>query len=576
MGDFGQRLPALAGTDLIKPPVPEERMNEFYKALKEAHEKTGGNPPDWLVDNLFTRYFGESLEQAYKGGEQAFGPGKTLDERLGGASEMMRGGMKFAAPFVLPEALSSAPLSTLTGLGTGIAVGAGTEEAAKKLGAGPGLSQLAGDVTGLGVGGWTSKPENLIELGRGFDRLDFGGERGSISNRPVIRDIGHMMDNPLELKGKGLTLDMGKALDDAMKEISAALPRFGKDVEAEPYRQRALEMMFRDATWAIRHLPEASSWYTRMLRTMEHLRERNELDFHRDWKGTDSTGAETDGNTRRALFKYLLGITSNGVNPEVNFDGAMRGWDIYKRTGRFMERDPDTGKVLTRRFDSYADALDRFNRLIQDKGGERKALEWLHAKHPMAELKRYDPKIEGAATYERRLGSYIFGEKVGAFGANMNGLHTELTADVWWSRTWNRWMGTVMATKATGEPVIDSRTGELMMQEDPRSFRERELMRETTAAVAEDLGLKVSELQALLWYAEQALYRQHGIDATSIGFDDAAQNYFTRRSGVRPGANVGDRPQAPARGPNANPGAPQRGAPKTPARVPKGRTQGTP
>lgn len=193
MGGFGQTLPTLAGNagaggvppehqrDLFQPPVPPERMGEFYKALQQARERTGGDPPEWLVDNLITRYFGESMEQAWKGGQQAFGKGRTLDERLGGVSDIARGGMKFAAPFYLPGALMAAPLATLAGLGTGIVAGAGTEAAAQKLGLGPGASALAGDVVGLGAGGWTGRPENLEALGRGFDTIDLGSERGSIS-----------------------------------------------------------------------------------------------------------------------------------------------------------------------------------------------------------------------------------------------------------------------------------------------------------------------------------------------------------------------------------------------------------
>jgi hypothetical protein len=556
--------------DLIKPPVPEDRIGEFYKALQEAREKSGGDPPDWLVNNLITRYFGESLEQAYGGGEKLFGRGRTGDERMQGASDIFRGGMKFAAPFVLPEALLATPAATLTGLGVGMATGAGTEALGEKLGWKPGLQALAGDVVGFGAGGAAARPENLEALGRGFDRLDFGSERGSISGKrakgppPTVRDL---MESPLDLPGKGLTHDLGQALQDIMKK-GFRLPRFAKGSDPEPYRERALEMMPKDVQWALDNVKEAGEWYDKTIDAMENRMAKNRPEFK--------------DPTKRALFKYLLGITSNGIDPQANFDAAMKGWDIYKRDGKFnaydrltpSEFDPTKPKGLTMRANSYDSSIEALNQLIKDQGGEAGAVEWLQTEHPFSELRKYDPKIAGAKSYEERLGSYIFGEKVGSFGSNLNGVHTELTADKWWSRTWNRWMGTVMATKADGTPEIDEKTGLPMLQDDPRNFGERELMRDTAARVAKDLGLNVDELQALLWYTEQALYRQHGIDASSVDYDQASRIHFEKRGAAQPGKNVGNRPPPAARGPTPQRGAPQRSAAKAPAGVPGGRAQG--
>jgi hypothetical protein len=130
-------------------------------------------------------------------------------------------------------------------------------------------------------------------------------------------------------------------------------------------------------------------------------------------------------------------VTSNGVDPETNFDAAMRGWDLYQEHGRFMAYDPSRasefadkpGKVekgtgLTFRANSYKGAMKLLDRLVQEKG-EAGAVEWLKSKQTIAELKKYDPDItvgDGSPRY----GSYVLGEKV-SVRANLNGIYTELT-----------------------------------------------------------------------------------------------------------------------------------------------------
>jgi len=251
---------------------------------------------------------------------------------------------------------------------------------------------------------------------------------------------------------------------------------------------------------------------------------------------------------KRSLFKYLLGVVNNGVDPELNFDAAVRGWDLYQKHGRFMAYDPErtselsnSGQVgLTFRANSYETAMKRLDQLVQEKG-EAGASEWLQTKHPIAELKKYDPKItvgDGSPRY----GSYVLGEKVGAFGANLNGIYTELTADKWWSRTWNRWMGTTIATDAEGRFKVN-KEGERMMQDDPRNETERNLMRQSAANVAKELDLTVAELQAVLWYAEQALYRAHGLEASSADYSMAAKKFFTKKGASGPASAPSPQPR---------------------------------
>lgn len=356
----------------------------------------------------------------------------------------------------------------------------------------------------------------------------------------------------LKPSGKGgelLTSDLGQALENSV----AQRYRLGKEASPERRQARGLEAMTADLRYALAEEAKGRGWYTDDVAEMErHLKQARP-----EFKDPNTMG----------LFKYLLGITSNGVDPELNFDAALRGWDLYKRDGKFSAYDASRasefgnpkGTGLTFRANSYASAMDRMTKLVEDKG-EAGALEWLRTKHPVSELKQYYEDVPGKATDER-YGSYIFGEKVGSFGANLNGIHTELTADKWWSRSWNRWMGTLMDTDKEGNVRFDKESGNPLLQDDPRNETERNLMRDTAAQVAKDLGLQVSELQAILWYAEQRLYRFYGIDASSVSYADAARKQFGT---VRPSQNAVDSGSAKSGGTNAQP----RKGGRSPAKVP--------
>jgi hypothetical protein len=122
----------------------------------------------------------------------------------------------------------------------------------------------------------------------------------------------------------------------------------------------------------------------------------------------------------------------------------------------------------------------------------------------------------------------------------------------------------MMDTDKAGNVRLNKETGEPLLQDDPRNEGERNLMRETAAKVAGDLGLEVDELQAVLWYTEQQLYRNYGIAAESASYADAAK----RRLGkVQRAENGVDRGSPEARGPDADSGKTGRGSAKVPQRV---------
>ncbi len=93
---------------------------------------------------------GEAFQAA--GGVGALlNPNSTPDKRMGGASDIVRGGGAIAAPFVLPEAGIAAPAKTAIQLALGSVMGHGTQQALKGSVLGPGAQNLASDTMG-GIG----------------------------------------------------------------------------------------------------------------------------------------------------------------------------------------------------------------------------------------------------------------------------------------------------------------------------------------------------------------------------------------------------------------------------------------
>jgi len=268
---------------------------------------------------------------------------------------------------------------------------------------------------------------------------------------------------------------------------------------------------------------------------------------------------------------------SSGQKPYANVKSAIRAWDHYNETGQFSPYNPGTEinvpiaeaepsfktaakmalkgrkelqvgdkikvpggrdqQIIGRNGDEwvtakswgprnvnvYAGATDSLNRLIKEKG-EQGAADWLLSEHPVSELREYNPAVAGKMA-DTDTGAMILGEKRGPFMQNLHGIESKFTADMWVSRTWNRWMGTLDL-----DPRIENK-GKVTSESDaPRNNTERALMKQSFEHAANKLGLTTSSLQAVLWYYEQALYRAHGLPVESWSFSDAAKRVASEKN----------------------------------------------
>lgn len=329
-----------------------------------------------------------------------------------------------------------------------------------------------------------------------------------------------LMENPLKVKGTGegqkiSTLDVAKALNKYSTKQHPALEL--DEAEPEEMVARAKKIGEDEAKYQLAQGKTGTEWYTTEMKDHDDALKSVRPEFE-DGETVDAPTAWPH-NPKLSLFKAVEAVLSSGQKPYGNFKSAVKAWDIYNETGEFPRTQPDGKSWGPRGVNAYGSAIDSLNKLVEEKG-EKGAAEWLLSDHPVKELRSYQSEgqspVRGKATDEVP-GAMILGAKRGPFMQNLHGIESAFTADMWVTRTWNRWMGTM-------EPGINSISGEPEIQpSSPRNKAERDLMHQSFSETADKLGLSTSSLQAVLWYYEQALYSKQGIPKESWSFRDAAK-----------------------------------------------------
>ena len=215
---------------------------------------------------------------------------------------------------------------------------------------------------------------------------------------------------------------------------------------------------------------------------------------------------------RETKTKYVVQKVDALGNPEVFKNGTPKLFEAKKSDLKDGYPKP---AGFTARGNIVAQQLTKIEKVYEAVGKDiNKLIEFFENPQPVSELRKYNkgvPDIDGnvrKVAVGKRNGAFIFGEKIGAFYQNMIGIGDTITMDLWWSRTWNRYMGTMLST-------VDNKK---VIQETPRTDRERDVMRKAVTLAAKKLNLNVSELQAVIWYFEQDLWTKAGNVSPSFSY----------------------------------------------------------
>lgn len=312
----------------------------------------------------------------------------------------------------------------------------------------------------------------------------------------ILNDVSSLdlIYEPLSIKGKGGVKAAGQAFEQETKR-RGRLP-----VTDEEKIQRALDAGMEELRYQIAQEHSGLGWY------------KDDVQAHR----TEMTKVfpELENDTKVGMYRAVLTPTSYGSNPFQNNNAAARIWEVYRKTGRFPVRQPN-GAGWTNRAGVVEAQLSRLNRLLDEKG-EQGAFDWLMSEHPVSELRKWNGNVGGKAS-DMKHGAMIFGVKGGNFFLNLNGIETEVTKDMWFSRTWNRWMGTMFDENGN-------------LQEQPRNAAERRIMDQAVRLLGQKLNLSEADVQAALWYYEKRLWEKHGSRSERISYGTAARRYNESRA----------------------------------------------
>ena len=254
----------------------------------------------------------------------------------------------------------------------------------------------------------------------------------------------------------------------------------------------------------------------------------SDFNFSKNWGDMKMSFIDKKGKAlgngviqKETAREYVIELIDSLGRPVKDRKGNIKTKNVKKNS---LKNGYPKSTGYTNRGEIVIGQLEKLEKIYKKLGSLEAVVEWLQTPHSIAELREYNisvPDINGKSAgktnkvYDpkknaegERNGAFIFGEKIGSFYQNMIGIGETITMDLWWSRTWNRYMGTMFAT-VKGKTVI---------QETPRTDRERNIMREAVKMVAEDLNLDVSELQAAIWYFEQELWTNSGNASPSYSY----------------------------------------------------------
>jgi hypothetical protein len=296
---------------------------------------------------------------------------------------------------------------------------------------------------------------------------------------------------------------------------------------------------------------------------------------------------KTDQNARD-LFTILVAITSDGQKVLSNFKLASFAYDYYKKNGTMPSTLPG------QRTASFEANLKRINKLLSDYKGdiasikkdlmEVKSIEELNKERKKEGL---DPlNTSWPVSFKAPFAASVFGPKLGMFYSNLSGNEAYPTLDRWWSRTFNRYRGTLIPSIKGGfnkkgealgldrfkqllgtpnmsneEAILASKTyrdsyakkgykngtevekaantiykaAYENLNDAPFNKTDRQFMYDSVSKALSKLNkegydLSIADVQAILWYFEKNLYKTLGVQANieGISYEEAANTTFEK------------------------------------------------
>jgi hypothetical protein len=375
-------------------------------------------------------------------------------------------------------------------------------------------------------------------------------------------------------KGKNITRKIGEALEARQRSKYGTIDQKDNSTNA---RKKISNWMVDEVKYFIKLMGDKSGkgWYGELYQKSLDAMSKVFPEMKNDQNARD-------------LFTMLVAITSDGQKVMSNFKLAAAAYDYYKKNGKMPSTLPG------QRVASFESNLNRINKLLTDYNGDIAAI-----KKDLMEVKsieeinkeRRKQGLEPLSTnwpvsFKAPFAASVFGPKLGMFYSNLSGNEAYPTLDRWWSRTFNRYRGTLIpglksGFSKKGEAIGLDRFKQLLgnagmsneeallasksyrdsyaakgykngsdiekaantiykiafenLNDAPFTKNDRQFMYDTVSDAVEILNkqgynLSIADVQAILWYFEKNLYKTLGVQAKieGISYEDAANYTYNK------------------------------------------------
>lgn len=199
---------------------------------------------------------------------------------------------------------------------------------------------------------------------------------------------------------------------------------------------------------------KAVGWYNEVIRRMRQIYaypEIEELGEMDKFRFLDPNAAEYDP-IKSLVFDIVLGATSQGNNVFENAKMAVRIMLMYLDGSTLSEATKKLSGSFGDKTVAIEDNIKKAEFLLNSIGPEQlgKLFNEVKTISEWEDLLKNDLRLQwkgkpvefaGLAKGQKATGFFVFGPKIGSFINNLHGNYDTLTADLWFSRTWNRLLG---------------------------------------------------------------------------------------------------------------------------------------
>jgi len=199
---------------------------------------------------------------------------------------------------------------------------------------------------------------------------------------------------------------------------------------------------------------KAVGWYNEVIRRMRQIYaypEIEELGEMDKFRFLDPDSAEYDP-IKSLVFDIVLGATSQGNNVFENAKMAVRIMLMYMNGSTLREATKKLSGSFGDKTVAIEDNINKAEFLLNSIGPEQlgKLFNEVKTISEWESLLKNDLRLQwkgkpvefaGLAKGQKATGFFVFGPKIGSFINNLHGNYDTLTADLWFSRTWNRLLG---------------------------------------------------------------------------------------------------------------------------------------